>query len=96
MVDQQRHLRETILFLACTFATVILSVGLVSWLLIGNRNETLKNREVGKTNQLYTRVVACLASVTPIERTPDYVKKCYDRAEESVGIQAERYGDGRK
>lgn len=87
--------RNQMIMLTFCFGMVILTLVFVGSLLNSANKETLKNREVGKVNQLYVRVVACLASVTPTQRTAAYVKECYDRAEVSTGVKAERYGDGR-
>ena len=56
--------------------------------------QTQLNREVGKTNQYYGRLVACLASESPTKRTPEYTKYCYDLVGKQTGISPDRYGDG--
>lgn len=53
---------------------------------------TLGNRQVGKTNQTYIRATNCFAATSPAQRTPEYVAKCYDKAEKATGITIERYG----
>lgn len=86
--------RETVL----NVLPIIFTVGtglMIMILILGNQQATLTNREVGKVNQTYNRVVACLASVSPTRRTPEYTKQCYDLAEKASGVRVERYGDGR-
>ena len=55
----------------------------------------LVNRQVGIVNQTYLKANACIVSVQPNIRTADYVKSCYDLAEQETGTTVERYGDGR-
>lgn len=93
-IETYRRMKRELAFITFCFGMVILTLVLVGLMLMDNKNATLKNREVGKINQLYTRVTACLASVTPIQRTAPYVKSCYDRAEAETGVKATRYGDG--
>lgn len=64
-------------------------------LMLDNRTQTLKNRQVGKTNQAYSRTIVCISSSSPDRRTPQYVKSCYDEAERSTRVKIERYGDGK-
>lgn len=58
--------------------------------------QTQKNRDVGRTNQFYNRVVACLASESPAKRTPEYTKYCYDTVEQQTGVKADRYGTAKE
>ena len=39
-------------------------------------------------------IILCIISVSPTERTPVYVKSCYDRVEKAHQIKVERFGDG--
>lgn len=84
---------QIMFFLFCVGMVLTAFIG-VAVLVLNSQEETLKNREVGKTNQYYNRVVACLASVSPTKRTADYVKFCYSEAERDTGIYSKRYGDG--
>lgn len=95
MPRENYYYRNQVAFVIFCFGMVILALGFVGVLLIDNKRATLANREVGKINQYYNRVTVCLASVSPVQRTPDYVKSCYATAEKQTGITAERYGDGR-
>lgn len=92
-IETYRKLKRELAFIVFCFGMVILALGLVAYLFVDSKNATLANREIGKTNQYYTRVVACLASVNPTKRTPEYVKFCYGEAERATGISAEKYGD---
>lgn len=58
-------------------------------------NYQVGSRTVGRTNQYYNRVVACLASTTPTKRTPEYTRYCYDTVEKELNLSPERYGDGK-
>lgn len=55
----------------------------------------LSNREIGKSNNTYLQTVVCISSETPIKRTPEYVKSCYDKAENSNSITINRFGGGK-
>ncbi len=52
-------------------------------------------RSIGKSNNSYLRTMVCIASETPTQRTPEYVKSCYDMAEKANNNHIERYGSGK-
>ena len=43
-------------------------------------------------NNTYLHTIACISSVSPTERTPQYVRSCYDMAEKGSG-KIKRFGD---
>ena len=47
-----------------------------------------------KANRARLDVGLCISSVSPIVRTPKYVKSCYDQIEKQYNITVERFGDG--
>lgn len=49
---------------------------------------------IGLENQAYNHTMVCIASVSPTQRTPDYVKSCYEKAEKHTGHKMVRYGHG--
>lgn len=49
-------------------------------------------RAVSIENNTYHRIVACLLSVQPDERTPEHVKHCYDQAEAHNNVKVMRFG----
>ena len=53
------------------------------------------NHKTGVSNNTYLRLNACIVSVPPQRRTPEYVKSCYDIAEKDTGATIDRYGDGK-
>lgn len=95
MYTEYRRVMNQIIYVVFCFLMVLATLSLVAYMQFRGIQETQKNREVGKVNQYYNRVVACLASETPIKRTAEYVKYCYAQAEKATGITGERYGDGR-
>lgn len=50
---------------------------------------------LGKENNSYMRSMNCIASVSPTERTPEYVQECYSKAEQANKVKLERYGNGK-
>lgn len=62
---------------------------------IANKKATDRNYALGKANNTYLRTVACISSVSPTKRTPDYVKFCYASAEEYTGVTVDHFGDGK-
>lgn len=50
--------------------------------------------ERANINRAKLDIGLCIFSVSPIRRTPDYVKSCYDEIEKESGIKVERFGDG--
>ena len=80
--------------------TVLAAIGvaLAMLLIIGgnalNKAAVEKNREIGRQNNTYLRVMTCIASVSPTERSPAYVTHCYNQAEHQTGVKITRYGDG--
>jgi hypothetical protein len=74
---------------------IFAAFALVLGLQIVLRHDILTNRQNGLVNQAYIRTVACMASVQPNARTPQYVKSCYAKAEATTGVKIEHYGDGR-
>jgi hypothetical protein len=79
-----------------TFATAMIlsAFGIVLGMQVSLHSDILTNRKTGLVNQTYNRVVACLASTSPTQRTPAYVKSCYSKAEAATGVTVEHYGDG--
>jgi hypothetical protein len=77
------------------FVFVLLGIFLVLASTMSNRHATDKNRAVGLQNNTYLRIMTCIASVSPTQRTPAYTKSCYETAESQTGVQVTRYGDGR-
>lgn len=68
---------------------VFVGVGIL-FIVLGQVNQ----KERSSYGQTYVRALACMASVSPTRRTPDYVKDCYDKAEAATGQKVERFGDG--
>lgn len=77
------------------FMFILLGIFLVWSGTVSNKHATEKNRAVGLQNNTYLRVMTCIASVSPTQRTPAYVKSCYDAAEQQTGVTVTRFGDGR-
>ncbi len=75
-----------------TFLFIILFFG---WLLQTLLFNTKTTADIANENNAYTRIVACFASTSPTNRTPEYVKACYAEAEQHTGITVKRFGDGR-
>jgi len=65
-------------------------------MLISNRLATDRNYRTGLVNQTYQRATNCFAATSPPNRTPQYVKDCYDTAEKATGVKVERYGDAKE
>jgi hypothetical protein len=55
----------------------------------------LTNREIAYENQTYLKANACIISVSPTTRTPEYVKGCYDQAEKEMHVTIQRYGNAK-
>lgn len=47
-------------------------------------------------SQARQEIGLCIFSVSPIRRTPEYVKSCYDQIEEKYHVKIQRFGDGIK
>lgn len=58
-------------------------------------NTQIGNRKIGQENRTYLHANACVISVSPTTRTPQYVKACYDQAEKETGVSVERYGNAK-
>lgn len=71
---------------ALVIAAIAFGVSVVSLLM------TLQN--LGKQNNTYLRAMACFVSVPASERTPEYIKYCYEKAENTTGAKIDRYGNG--
>lgn len=56
---------------------------------------TFTNRELTRSNNTYIKTMVCIASVNPTQRTPEYVKSCYQQAEAENGNTITHFGDGR-
>lgn len=54
-----------------------------------------RNYRTGLVNQTYLRSIDCKSSVSPTQRTPEYVKECYNQAEKATSVTVERYGHGK-
>jgi hypothetical protein len=72
-------------------STISILVGLLSIVLASQ----VQNAKVSKDNNTYLRLNACIVSVPPQRRTPEYVKSCYVSADQSNGTSVQRYGDGK-
>jgi hypothetical protein len=79
---------------AATLVLIVIGVALVFGGNLANKAATEKNRGIGLQNNTYNRIMVCIASVTPAERTPAYVKQCYDEAEKQTGVKVTRFGHG--
>lgn len=89
-----RHSVPTGLFVF-SMVMILGAFSLIATLLTVGYQATLTNRQVGLTNQTYSRIVACLASQSPTKRTPEYTKSCYEAAIKKTGIDVDRFGDGK-
>lgn len=72
-------------------ASFLLLISMLSTL----RAQTDRNYATGRSNNTYLRTMVCISSVSPTKRTPDYVKSCYNSAEQSNHVLIEHYGDGK-
>jgi hypothetical protein len=55
----------------------------------------MANRTLSRENNIYLRINACIVSVPPQTRTPQYVKQCYDTGEHQGGQAVDRFGYGK-
>lgn len=78
-----------------SFIMILAIATILCVFLIDNRNQLLINRNNGLVNQTYTRTTTCITSVSPTLRTSEYVKSCYNLAEQSTGTKVQHYGDGK-
>ena len=46
---------------------------------------------IGRENNTYHRTVSCILSVPLATRTPEYITRCYDRAEKVNDITVDRF-----
>lgn len=77
-------------------AFLIIGAGVLSIIFLNLRtsNKTDRNASIGAQNNTYVRVIACVSSVSPSRRTPEYVQSCYNQAETTNHTRITRYGDG--
>lgn len=57
-----------------------------------NREQTERNRQQGLRGQTYNISTNCFQAVKVAERTDEYIKYCYDKAEEITGYKIFRFG----
>lgn len=78
-------------FLLKAIPYLFVAGGFIIWFaLIGAKTD--RNYQAGLTNQTYNRATNCFLAVPVTERTPSYIKECYDEAETATGVKVKRYG----
>jgi hypothetical protein len=80
---------------AIPYIFILIGVLLVMLSLTANRRTTLRSQDITIENNTYNRIMTCIASVTPTERTADYVKFCYEEAEKHNDVTVTRFGNGK-
>jgi hypothetical protein len=61
-------------------------VSLVAVILLQERNYA-----TGRNNNTYLQTITCVISTTPTQRTNEYVKACYDKAEHENNVQIKHF-----
>lgn len=80
-----------------TLPLLILIVGFsfVFYSINSYQKQTVRNHAVGIQNNTYLKLNACIISVPPQSRTPEYVKSCYNNVESANNTTITRYGYGK-